>query len=463
MANKIIGGITVTISASTQPFIKGISLARKTLTGFTSAVKNTIFSVKGLTAALTGGALVGTFGILTKNAFATVDAMGELSDKLGVSTKDLAGLQLAADEAGVSSETLERAMVTLNKKGMGGVQGLRDWIDKTGKLSTHQEKLAAATEMFGSRGSSMVRMLTGGVAALDEAQKAAESMGLSLDRSAVAGVERAIDAFGRLKKSIQGIFVNVATELAPYIELLSTKLTKFIASGEGAKGIGRGIADVLIKGVGLMVDGIQAMVSGVLSLVADIKDALLGFRTSGPARAMGLGLTDDQAIASRYGAGGAYEARKRAIDFRSAKPWSQAINDTIAAMRAEAAKTPDAGAGSRLGALSSLLGGVGSGAAKGLGGLGSPIMAFGQSMAAQSMMRLKLGQMFNFAPGADRAMKPSFSLAESGSADSYRQQAAIRRQADSLPRKSLKVQESMLATLNKIERKTAPQLMAANF
>jgi hypothetical protein len=449
--SKIIGGISVTISATTDKFVKGVKLARKVLGGFVSGVKNAIFSLKGLAVAFAAGAFVK----FTANAMESIAAMGDLSDKLGVSTEKLAGLQLAAEEAGISSTVLEKAMVSLNKKGMGGETGLRKWIEDTSKLGTHQERLAAATEMFGSRGASMVRMLTGGTAALDEAQRAAEGLGLSIDRASVAGVDAALESFARLKMAVGGIFRSLAVEIAPFVEVLSAKLTGFLTEGGKVKKIGSAIANAIIGAAKFIADSIQKMVGGVLTFVADMKAFIVQFRTSTFAEGIGMGFASTEAAGE---AGQSAHSSWFAADrFNAAKPWSAGIDSAMADARksaaAEAAKRRPAGG------LGDFVGGIGNSIkgnvtnAKQLGGAlwaGIQSKAMELSGGFQEFKRANLSRQIdqiNAQRGAGASQ--SLSFAESGSAESYRQRAAIKRQSE-----DTKIWKQQLAALMRIATAT---------
>ena len=158
MASKTIGGINVTISATTAPFVKGIGLCTKMLKSFGSTVKNFIFSMKGFAAALAIGALAK----FSASQFDSIAALGDLSDTTGVATEKLAGFQLAAEEAGISNTLLQKSLTTLSAKGM----TLTGWVKQTEKLTSHQDRLNATIDMFGKKGADMVRLVTAGSTAL---------------------------------------------------------------------------------------------------------------------------------------------------------------------------------------------------------------------------------------------------------------------------------------------------------
>lgn len=448
-AGKTIGGINVTISATTAPLVKGLTFARKALVGFTRSIKNTIFSVKGLAAAFTGLAGAAGFTLMTKSAFQSIDALGELSDKLGVGTHALAGLQLAAEEAGVSQETLERALVKLSTTtGMAGDKALRAWIANTSTLTTHQQKLAAAVEMFGSRGSDMVRFLNGGVGAFDEAQRAADTFGLSLSGSVVAGVQRAMDAFGRLRKAVAGIFMQTAAALAPFVEVLSAKLTGFLTANNGVRNLGAGIADAIIRTAKVIADGIQSMVGAVMGMVDGFNGWLHGVRTSITGKAMGFGYAsqDDESAAATD-----LRQSRQATSAFMAQKWSQGLDDLVAAARQTALRGAIAGGV----ANKSLTAGRGKDSLNSLVSKLAPagLMAALQTAGDGGMLK----SMFTGA-SAQKGIAPSLTLAESGSVESYRQQAAIRRQGADVQKKQLKRQDQMVELLRKIDQKTVVHL-----
>jgi hypothetical protein len=426
-ANKTIGGINVTITATTDRFQKNLTAARRMIGAFTKSIKGLVFNLKTLGVALAVGGLTK----LVANQFEAINALKDLADKTGVSTDKLAGLQLAAEEAGISNTLLEKSLVKLNNEmGMAGDVALREWIEKTSKLTTQQEKLAAATEMFGARGSDMVRFLNGGTAALDEAQKAAESMGLAITQDVAIGVDRASEAFARFKMSVTGIFRALAGEIAPFVELLSMKASSFLSSNGQGKGIGTFIADVIVEMAKNVVDLIQSMVGGVLAMVAEVHGLVFNFRISDMGKRIGMGFGS---TAAGFAASDAWaDAAKRRDQFQNGPRWSAGIQSFVDDARKQSADAAAKWKASLGGPdILDMVGGFAKnmlgptaqswmGAAKGLGG--GIAQRFGWMAQAAGMMK---------APSAT-AQRPALSFAESGSVESYRQQAAIRSQRDSM-------------------------------
>lgn len=443
-ANKNIGGINVTITATIEKFQKNLTAARRMIGTFTKSITGLVFNLKTLGAALATGA----FAKLVADQFKAVEALEDLSNKTGVSTDKLAGLQLAAEEAGVSNMLLEKSLTTLNNKmGMAGDRALRVWIEQTSKLATQQEKLAAATEMFGSKGASMVRFLNGGTAALEEAQKAAESMGLAVTQDLAIGIGRASDAFARFKMSVTGIFRSLAAEIAPFIELLSIKAQAFIANNGGGKGIGSFIATVIVEMAKNVVDLIQSMVGGVLSMIAEMHGLVMNFRLNDMASQLGLGYqTKQEAIDASTNW---VMAMRRAEAFSAGPKWSAGLQgnlDTFRKQSEEAAAQWRESVG-----VTGLLDGILGDAKKfGMGSLeslkGAGLGLWGAASGGFMKMAMEAGAM---KPGA-RGRAPALSFAESGSVESYRQQAAIRKQGDDIAKKQLGVQQQIRDGINNL-------------
>jgi hypothetical protein len=443
-ASKTIGGINVTISATIDKFRKNITAARKMLTGFTASIKGAIFSLKGLATALT----VGAFVKFTANAFTALDALADSADKLNITTGALAGFRMAADQAGVSTAVLEKGLVTLSvKTGKRADTALFDLIDKSSKLTTEQERLALAVQTFGTRGASMVNILRMTRPELEKLVQFTNDVGYGMSKTVAIGVGRAVDAFGKLKIAVKGVFFSVAAELAPYIEVLSNKLSGFLASGGKAKGLGKSIADAIIATTRFVSDGVAKMVSAMLNAAAaliDIPNQLSGTRAG---NAFGFEF-------SKSRANSAEEMRYRAGVIDRNMP-SKFIDKGVVQARKQATKQA-AAAPATNGSMGGLLGGMLSKAGSGLVSsmANSPIAMYAKVEMAKMALGFK-AQMFaaNMAGKKPQGITPGFAFAESGSADSYRQQAAIRRQGDQIGKKQLTQQTLTRIAVEKIAKR----------
>jgi hypothetical protein len=274
-------------------------------------------------------------------------------------------------------------------------------------------------DVFGTRGSAMVRFLNVGTKGLKESEAAAVSLGLALDKKTIAGIDRAGDAFLRFKFAVSGIFRSLAAEIAPYVEVLSNKMTAFLAEGARGQTAGAKIADFIIAAVGKMGDAIQSMANAAIDFYNWARGShwnmWTGFFGNSPSK-----------TGAPHGATGSWD-----IDFSS---WLQS---QVAGIKA----SEQGGSGTRFGGfLGTLfkkaknrfgpgLSSIGQILGKGVLGVGQGINAF-PGLLMQGFLQSQLFQANHWQQFAKN--KPALTFAESGSAESYRQQAAMRRENEKL-------------------------------
>ncbi len=478
-ANKTIGGINVTITATIEKFAKNITAARRMIGTFTKSVSGLVFSLKGLGAALA----IGSVGKFVADQFEAISALKDLSDKTGVSTERLAGLQLAAEEAGIATSTLEKALVKLNNTtGLRGDIALREWIDKASKLTTQQEKLADATKTFGARGADMVRFLNGGTAAIDEAQDAANKLGLAVSNEVADKVDKAAESFARFKMAATGVFRDLAIEITPLVEAMGGLADELRDVFQFVKGLGsiELVRDANGKIISYNTYGptaaslstsplpassawaafarvphtqaeinafkMQRMLAGDFSNDDMVQNAITMHRsamdTTAPAGGMFSRLADSF-VSKWQSANGMYDKAKGGLATTQEEYATKTIDQfksAFAPLTKELEKLKKV-AGTRIGGqrLDDIAGVatgwrwmLGEQLAQGVGGLGLDRWAKADAIKPRSMER------------------PGLSFAESGSVESYRQQAAIRRQSENIAKKQLGVQEQIRDGINNL-------------
>ena len=492
---KKIGGIAVAIVADTAKFVKGIAGAQTMLGRFASSATRATKTIALFAAGLSGAAAAG-LTYFTKQAAHAIDDLAKTADKLGITTEALAGLQLAAGEAGIENATLSKALQTLAKNtsntahGIGSAadaykrlgldaaelnnlspdQQLLAIADALPKVRNQQDQLNIVTKLFGSRAASMLNVLRGGRGVLEEAAQAAKDLGLAVDRESAAGVERAIDAYERFKVALQGIFRQIAVTVAPVIELINKKLVAFLAQGGRGASWGQGIGKIVIEVFKKIGDGFQSVIEGFLQLIADVKFAIIDFRTSKSSTALGLGY---KSKADRERA----EVSAANSDFlaysMSQKPrFSSLVDSLVSEANKRRAANPGRG-------LSGFAGDIGEGIAKRLGMAARTAKDFGMSALGGIGSARNIGQQFlaqlPFLAGQKAAMdfanRPSgvnqnaLSLADANSREGFSQRVAAMRATENIGKKSLKVQEQTRDGITQIAKKIAngQLLVASNF
>jgi hypothetical protein len=255
---KNIGGISVSISAVISGFQKNIGKARGLLGSFNKSISKTNAVLGGLGVTLSSAAIVRG---LTSTANKIAD-LSEASKRLGISTEVLGGLQLAAEEAGVSTSQLERStlfMVRASERATEGVGRIAETYKRLGlnaktlnamspdqqlatiasrisNLTTHQEKLNAATQIFGKGSASMLELLSQYPSRLAEATEAARQMGLIVKDDVAGSIEKAVDQFGRFKKALGGFGTAIVAQNADKIGGIAEVLEGFALSQHWKKG-----------------------------------------------------------------------------------------------------------------------------------------------------------------------------------------------------------------------------------
>ena len=246
-----IGELAVFVTASTKK-------AQTNLMKFRGSMKKTAKGAKTLgtaIGALSGIAMGLSFAGLAMEVRQTMDEMDSLaktSAKLGIASEQLAGLQHAAEQTGVSVNTLNMAMQRMVRRvseasiGKGEAVGaLRELglsaellnqqspdvvlgkvADKLNLIENQSDKLRLAMKLFDSEGVSLVNTLQLGKDGL--ADMIAEAKGLRIAPTAdeLKKIEAANDAMDRAAKSIKGVMTELTVKLAPAIETAADKFSR---------------------------------------------------------------------------------------------------------------------------------------------------------------------------------------------------------------------------------------------
>lgn len=233
--------------------------ANQKMLAFGNSIRRIRYRLRGLATGLLAVAGVGGFGYMIKRQMETIDVTAKLSDRLGLATERLVGLQHAASITGTNAETLNKSLEIFVRRlgemtqGSGEAKRGLDMLGLTAELlinkspaeafgiaadrikllRTQAEKTAAAYFLFGRAGSQMLNMLESGSKGLKDFQTEAERLGLTFSRFDAAQIEAANDALTRARATMTGLFRQVTIELAPYIETLANRFVDFATKGEG--------------------------------------------------------------------------------------------------------------------------------------------------------------------------------------------------------------------------------------
>lgn len=187
--------------------------------------------------------LAGAGGLIlwTKRTLESADALAKTSQKLGIASEALAGLQHAAKLSGVETNVLNMGLQRMVRRVSEAAQGTGEAKDAIKELGLNAKLLAAQTpdqvfvriaqsmktvgnqsdrvriamKLFDTGGVALVNTLALGEAGLKAATREARMLGLTFSGQALKSIQATNDAFARLKASAQGIANTFVTKLAP--------------------------------------------------------------------------------------------------------------------------------------------------------------------------------------------------------------------------------------------------------
>ena len=169
------------------------------------------------------GAFVAVMAAATLGAVALVNKLNQVeiaARRLGTTTDYIQQISFAASQAGTSLATLQSIAATadLSAFGSGFQEQIRNIADHLASYSTHSERAAEATRIFGRRGLELLPLLEGGSTALNDYAQQFENTGNRIDEQSVRTAQRIRDQFNVIKTTVSGSFNSLLAEGLPILE-----------------------------------------------------------------------------------------------------------------------------------------------------------------------------------------------------------------------------------------------------
>lgn len=322
----VIRTLSVSVTAKTDKFKKGMKSARQRTIGFQRAIggaKVALIAFAGVMAVKAVRSMVA----FTKSAFLNIDAMAKLSDRLNITTRSIAAFELLAAKGGVSNDQLtksfERMLKSIGDAKLGLSEAKRALdilglsVKKLEGLSTEEQfrligdalskvtdetlRATAAQAIFGRTGQKMINVFKGGAESIADAEEKAKIFGLTMSRFDAAQIEKTNDTFTDLKFIFKGFGNQIALEIAPALDrfgkLLVANAGKIIEFGRGIGKAASGavfmveaLTDLAIAVSGPFLKGFNALASAFQKIAGtDFKRPIEGLREmSRQARALAV-------------------------------------------------------------------------------------------------------------------------------------------------------------------------------
>lgn len=243
--SALIGILRASLGLESAQFEAGMKRAQRTANQTNSAFKKSFGGLGNIVKAGFAGVVSGlSIGLITQGVKAALDyagSLGEVSQQLGVTTRDLQVFRYAAGQAGISQEEMDKGLARLTKS-MGEAQvGSKTMIaafnaigisvddirnkdagavfrlmaDGLSKIPNAAERAAVETAIFGRAGQKLDTLLAGGSAAIDELALAAERLGIVLSDEQIQKADETADKLEALttvlKARIAGVVADNST------------------------------------------------------------------------------------------------------------------------------------------------------------------------------------------------------------------------------------------------------------
>lgn len=240
-----IAALTIDLNARIANFESELKRATSTLDRFGKA-SSTIST--GLKAAFAGVGVAG-LAAFAKNGIDAADALKDMSDRLGVSVKDLASFKLAAEQSGTELEGVGKGIARLTRsigEAEGGKAKLGEALkalgisardpkeaffqlaDATEKIQDPAKRAALLSQVLGKSYQDLIPLLSQGSVELRKSAQGSETFAQAMERLA-PDADLLNDNLAKLKENAAGF---AATLLGPVAKAMNETI-------EGFKRIGR--------------------------------------------------------------------------------------------------------------------------------------------------------------------------------------------------------------------------------
>jgi len=202
----------------------------------TSKLKKSFGGLAGAAVSLAG---VAGLGALTSKILTLGDRIGKVAIQTGVAAEDLQKFQFAAEQSGVSTEGMNKALQKLNKqvgeavlKGGPAKEALdqlgisaitssgqvkstetifRDIAGAFGDVESDAIRAKIASDLFGRAGVELIPLLNAGADGVDKFGKQLESVGGVINDESIQSIQNLNDKINLLSKSFTGFLADSGT------------------------------------------------------------------------------------------------------------------------------------------------------------------------------------------------------------------------------------------------------------
>lgn len=264
---EVISRLSVELSLNSAAFEKGSRKAGQDADAFGDRMEKmghrTGRAIKGIAAAgaaLAAGFVVNQLKDMVVQSLEYASSLGEVSQQLGVTTRELQQYRYIATQVGIEQEEMDKGLSNLTKtlgKLSQGAKGPTEALQKLGlseaeiarvskmtageaipvladafaKLKSPTEQAALAAELFGGKlGPKFLTLLTGGSTALNDLTASFDKLGIELSPEMIARADEAADKMAALKTVLDAKMAILVADNADSIVKLADAMVEGLAA-----------------------------------------------------------------------------------------------------------------------------------------------------------------------------------------------------------------------------------------
>lgn len=311
----IAGSLEIELMANLAKLKKSLDDAHKMVGGFADNVKKAAGVAMAALAAVGVGLSVSSFMGWVKGAIDAANAAGDMAKRMGVATKEVAGLSLAFQFSDVQGDAMVTTMGKLSQAIAGGNKALdamgiktktaggqlRDTkdvlyesADVISSLADGAAKNALVLELFGKQGLALIPMLNDGSEGMRKMAEMAERLGLVVSQETADSAAEFNDTLDLIKLSSQGVAQGIAAQVLPTLQTLTGQFFETLTEGDNLRKVSDFLAASMkiLYSVGVAVVQIFSTVGKTLGAAAAQVAALLSGDFKG-AKAVGTSWVQD--------------------------------------------------------------------------------------------------------------------------------------------------------------------------
>jgi len=245
------GRAYVELGTHDSKLMRGLRRAQARLKAFGAGVKSI-----GLKMGAIGGSVLAPLLSAAKVFAAAGDQLHKMSARTGVSAEALSELGFAAEQSGSNLETVEKGLRTMARtvndagrglstvtdalsdlglelnqlEGLSPEQQFKLIGDKLSQIEDPGKRAAIAMMIFGRAGTQLLPMMQDGAAGMEELQKQARDLGLTISSETAADAAALTDAMNVAWRTLKNVAVVVGSALGPTLTDLATRAGKVTAT-----------------------------------------------------------------------------------------------------------------------------------------------------------------------------------------------------------------------------------------